>query len=156
MPFNKEKWLKSVKHTVHEDGSISVDGDVDLCGKGLSEIPFNFRHVSGDFDCSDNQLTSLKYCPTTVGRDFVCSHNQLTSLKYCPSTIKGYFACHYNQLTSLKYCPTTVGGDFKCSGNTKEFSDEEIKNAPQKERDRLAAIRVIVKKLSSNKISLEI
>lgn len=70
MTFNKEEWLKSVKHTIHEDGSISVEGNVDLSKKGLTEIPFNFRHVSGCFNCHINQLTSLKYCPTTVGGDF--------------------------------------------------------------------------------------
>lgn len=66
MDFDKEKWLSSVKHTGHEDGSISVDENVNLDSLDLTEIPFNFRHVSGNFSCEHNKLTSLKYCPTII------------------------------------------------------------------------------------------
>lgn len=100
MVFNKEEWLKSVKHTIHEDGSISVDGDVNLYRSGLTEIPFNFRHVSGNFYCNYNQLTSLKGSPTNVEGFFNCAENKLTSLEGSPTNVGGDFTCRDNQLTS--------------------------------------------------------
>jgi len=48
------------KYTINDDGSIDVDGEVDLSRKKLTKIPFKFRNVSGGFYCNNNQLTSLK------------------------------------------------------------------------------------------------
>jgi hypothetical protein len=45
--------------TLNEDGSIDVDGDVDLSFKKLTKLPIKFRNVSGNFDCSYKNLTSL-------------------------------------------------------------------------------------------------
>jgi hypothetical protein len=75
MSFNKQQWLKTVKHSIHSDGSISVQGDVDLREQNLTKIPFKFRKVTGDFDCSNNQLTSLNGCPASVSGDFYCYGN---------------------------------------------------------------------------------
>ena len=125
-------------YSINEDGSIDVDGDVDLGDKNLSKLPLKFGKVSGYFDCRDNQLTSLKgapsyvrghfYCfynqltslegaPNHVGGDFYCSHNKLSSLEGAPSHVGRNFNCKYNQLTSLEFAPSHVGGDFDCFGN---------------------------------------
>jgi hypothetical protein len=105
------------KHSIHEDGTVDVDGNVDLSGKNLKELPLKFGKVSGNFFCNTNQLTSLEGCPTTVGKDFSCDNNKLTSLKGCPTTVGGYFWCDNNQLTSLEGCPREVGNSFDCNGN---------------------------------------
>jgi hypothetical protein len=126
-------------YTINDDGSINVDGNVDLSYRELTKLPLKFRHVGSDFycninqltslegapqtvgggyfDCSDNQLTNLEGAPKTVGGDFNCSNNQLTSLEGCPKTVGGVFYCNNNQLTSLEGCPKTVGGDFDCDNN---------------------------------------
>ena len=94
-----EQWLKKYKienYTIHDNLVVDVDGDVNLYGKKLKELPFQFGKVTGSFSCSENQLTSLQYCPTTVGGDFYCYHNQLTSLQYCPTTFGGDFYCSDN------------------------------------------------------------
>jgi hypothetical protein len=110
-------------YTINDDGSIDVDGDVDLSsstrlyGKRLTEIPLKFRNVGRNFSCSGNQLKSLEGCPTSVGGYFNCSFNKLTSLEWCPKSIGGYFFCSYNQLTSLEGCPKSVDGDFYCQNN---------------------------------------
>ena len=42
-------------YTINDDGSIDVDGDVNLSRKKLTKIPFKFRNVSGSFFCYNNQ-----------------------------------------------------------------------------------------------------
>ena len=88
-------------YTINEDGSIDVDGDFFLGGKGLTELPLKFGKVSGDFDCSRNQLTSLSGAPREVGGNFHCYKNKLTSLEGSPLSVGGYFYCYRNQLESL-------------------------------------------------------
>jgi hypothetical protein len=95
--------------------AVDVSGSVDLDGKGLTRLPFQFGKVGGYFWCSHNRLTSLEGCPKEVGKDFWCYHNQLTSLDGAPEKVGGNFGCHSNQLTSLEGCPEKVGGGFGCS-----------------------------------------
>jgi len=89
------------KYTINSDGSIDVDGDVDLCDKGLTKLPLKFNNVSGNFYCSNNQLMSLSGAPQTVAGGFYCYNNNLTSLEGAPQTVGGYFTCTNNKLTSL-------------------------------------------------------
>ena len=104
-------------YTINEDGTIDVDGDVDLSGKNIDKLPLKFGKVTGSFYCNDNQLTSLEGCPSKVGDGFYCYYNQLTSLEGCPTEIGGGFYCSNNKLTSLEGSPSEVGGDFVCSDN---------------------------------------
>ena len=104
-------------YIINDDGSIDVNGDVNLSNKDLTKIPFKFRNVSGDFHCYNNQLTSLEGSPNIVGGIFGCTNNKLTSLEYSPTTVGSDFYCYRNQLTSLEYAPKMVGGDFRCNRN---------------------------------------
>ena len=85
-------------YTINSDGSIDVDGNVDLIDKGLTKLPLKFRNVTGYFNCRINQLTSLEGGPQSTG----------------------YFNCRNNQLTSLEYAPLSVGGGFDCDDNPVE------------------------------------
>jgi len=85
-----------INYTINSDGSIDVDGEVDLYNKDLTKLPLKFGNVSGYFDCGFNKLTSLEGCPQSVG---------------------GYFSCYYNKLTSLEFCPQSVGGNFNFTNN---------------------------------------
>ncbi len=67
-------------YTINQDGSIDVNGNVNLSSLELTELPLKFNRVSGYFSCSLNKLTSLEGCPSYVGGDFYCSWNELTSL----------------------------------------------------------------------------
>jgi hypothetical protein len=104
-------------YTINEDGSIDVDGDVDLYNRNLTKIPFKFRNVSGWFNCSNNKLTSLLGAPNMVSISFKCGMNHLTSLVGAPNTVGGYFDCYGNKLTSLEGAPSSVGGYFSCFNN---------------------------------------
>ena len=46
-------------YTINGDGSIDVDGDVDLWNKGLDELPLKFNNISGDFICSLNNYNFI-------------------------------------------------------------------------------------------------
>ena len=104
-------------YNINDDGSIDVNGDVNLRYRPLTKIPFKFRNVSGGFDCTGNQLTSLEGAPKTVGGGFDCTGNQLTSLEGAPNRVSGGVYCDNNQLTSLEGAPKTVGGSFYCQNN---------------------------------------
>jgi hypothetical protein len=103
-------------YTINSDGSIDVDGDVNLENMKLSKLPLKFRNVSGCFYCNRNQLTSLEGAPQSVG-DFYCGDNQLTSLEGAPQSVGDDFDCSYNKLTSLEGAPQSVGGGFSCGDN---------------------------------------
>lgn len=102
-------------YTINSDGSIDVDGDVDL-SVSQSKLPLKFRNVSGDFSCSGNELTTLEGCPQTVGGGFYCHSNKLTTLEGCPQSVGDNFDCSDNKLTTLEGSPQTVG-DFNCQSN---------------------------------------
>ena len=104
-------------YTINKDGTVDVDGDVDLFKKILYRFPIKFGKVGGDFYCHNNQLTSLSGSPNSVGGIFYCSHNKLTSLEGAPREVGGHFACSKNKLTSLEGSPSSVGGNFGCDGN---------------------------------------
>ena len=115
-------------YTINDDGSIDVDGDVDLSCKKLTKIPFKFRNVSVYFTCSNNQLTSLEGAPNTVGGSFSCHNNQLTSLECAPNTVDGNFYCHnilnlpYSEL--FKIVDKVDGDIFYSSVTTPEDKDK--------------------------------
>lgn len=125
-------------YTINPDGSIDVQGNVDLSDMGLTKLPLRFGNVSGGFYCGNNQLISLEggpqrvggvfYCgynklisleggPGEVGGDFNCDDNQLITLEGSPGVVGRHFNCSYNQLISLEGSPQRVGGVFSCSYN---------------------------------------
>ncbi|MCK9477055.1 MAG: hypothetical protein M0R46_14105 [Candidatus Muirbacterium halophilum] len=92
-------------YTINDDGSIDVDGEVDLYNKKLKALPLKFRKVSGNFDCGYNKLTSLKGSPQSIGGYFSCCDNQLTSLVGAPKRVGGIFWCNSNNLKNIDYLP---------------------------------------------------
>ena len=106
-------------YIINDDGTIDVNGDVFLYGRGLTELPLTFNKVTGYFDCSWNKLTSLKGSPKWVGDYFECTGNQLTSLEFSPDYVGGDFYCRDNYLTDLVGSPKEVDGRFYCHNNPK-------------------------------------
>ena len=102
--FRIENWH------INGEGLVDVEGDVDICDIGLTEIPIKFGKVEGYFDCSYNKLTSLEGSPEIVEGYFNCQLNKLTSLEGGPKIVSSDFYCHRNQLTSLKGGPKIVIG----------------------------------------------
>ena len=132
------KWLKKLKHEVHEDGSVSVDGDVSFIINVFSQIgqinslgrylvdrlPFNFRKVIGRFFCP-SRIQSLEGSPEYVGGTFGCGSNNpnLTSLKHSPKFVGGDFMCTSIRFDSLEGAPEVIKGEF----DSDQFTDEEYR-----------------------------
>jgi hypothetical protein len=104
-------------YTINDDGSIDVQGNVDLSDMGLTKLPIKFRNVTGYFYCYNNQLITLEGGPQVVGGDFNCDDNQLITLEGSPGEVGRDFYCYNNQLITLEGGPQRVGGDFNCDDN---------------------------------------
>ncbi len=114
---------KIYNYTINDDGSIDVDGRVDLNDMKLTELPLKFNRVNGSFLCKSNKLTSLEFGPIEVGGSFYCDYNsKLTSLEHGPKKVGSNFSCTNNKLTSLEFSPVEVGGDFYCDRNPKLYN----------------------------------
>ena len=60
--------------------AVDVSGFVNLAGKGLTKLPFQFGRVGGGFYCADNRLTNLQGAPREVGRNFHFSTDSLVDV----------------------------------------------------------------------------
>jgi hypothetical protein len=97
-------WLDTYKITryrINDDLTVDVDGNVNLTGKDLYELPVQFNKVNGYFWCDHNYLTSLKGSPYELEGPFHCGGNNLTSLQYAPQTMEA-IECSQNPIVSLK------------------------------------------------------
>jgi hypothetical protein len=84
------------RSTKNPDGSIDVDGEVQLNNLKLTKLPLKFNKVNGNFYCYYNKLTTLEGSPNKVDGSFDCEHNDLISLDGCPTEVSGDFACYDN------------------------------------------------------------
>jgi len=120
-------------YQIRDDGSIDVEGDVDLCEKleDLKQLPLTFNEVKGYFNCEENKLTTLRGCPKEVRGFFSCSWNKLTSLEHSLEIVEGNFYCGLNEyLTSLEGLENTyIGGELDVYGCSKLYS---LKGFPKK------------------------
>ena len=147
-------------YTINGDGTVDVDGIVDLSRRNLSKLHLKFGRVTGNFYCYNNKLTTLEGCPGEVGGNFYCHNNYLTTLEagpvkvggsfYCsnnklttleggPQEVVGHFDCYNNQLTTLEGGPRELGGGFNCKDNPlpKEIMDNPKSFLKQINRDIL-------------------
>ena len=117
-------------YTINSDGSIDVNGNVDLShnwsssrlktsksNDKLTKLPLSFRNVTGHFSCENNELTSLQGSPQIVGGEFACFNNKLTSLEGCPEIIGSDFYCNVNELMDFKGVSEFFERDFYCYKN---------------------------------------
>lgn len=109
-------------YKINSDGSIDVDGNVNLSTFNLTELPLTFNYVSGYFICSNNYLTSLKGSPRIVVHNFSCSNNNITSLIDGPDSVGGFYYCNNNNLESLIGSPKTKER-FECFENNLKSID---------------------------------
>ena len=147
-PDKKEafmKWLKKLKHEVHSDGSVSIDGDVSFAYNEFGQIgqynslgrylvdrlPFNFKKVTGRFFCPP-LINSLEGAPEYVGGTFGCGSNNsdLTSLEHSPKFVGGNFMCTNLRFDSLDGAPEVIKGKFESN----QFTDEQYRTFVKKRK----------------------
>ena len=136
----------------HDDGSISVDGNVGLIDKSITHLPVKFRKVSGYFSCYNTNLTSLEGSPQEVGDYFSCDSTKITSLKGGPKKVDGNFWCNRTKITSLEGAPEFVGGYFYCKNTP--FYEQFLVD----ENTQISAVRYLPRKfiniLNANNIKI--
>ncbi len=104
-------------YTINSDGSIDVNGNVNLSACEIRKIPIKFNKVNGYFSCLECDLTTLENSPRIVMNNFKCSWNDLTSLEGCPDFIYGDFDCNQNYIEDFKYFPKHVEGMIFITNN---------------------------------------
>jgi len=104
-----------------------VGGDFYCSYNKLESLTGAPDKVGGHFNCSGNELKSLTGAPDKVDGYFDCSYNKLESLTGAPKKVDGHFNCSDNKLESLTGAPDKVGGNFYCHGNTKQFTEAEVR-----------------------------
>ena len=131
--FNSEQEIIDIckkynieNYTINSDGSIDVDGSVDLSHRELAKLPLKFNKVGGNFTCSYNYLTTLDGCPKEVGGVFYCSSNNLTSLEGIPMRINGFLHCSNNKITTLKGFPMIIEGYLDIESNQISIIDSSV------------------------------
>lgn len=92
-------------YTINDDGTIDVDGNVDLSHEKLTKLPLKFGRVTGSFYCGHNKLTTLEGSPYWISGYFDCSINQLKSLEGGPKNVLGEYLCNNNQLVNFRGFP---------------------------------------------------
>ena len=152
-PSNKKEvfmnWLEKLNHEVHEDGSVSIKGDVDFryneqgrfnaydnIEKYIkSRLPFNFQKVTGDFMCP-KQITTLTGSPRHVGGSFTSGpdNQSIFSLEGAPDYVGGDFWCMSTLLKSLEGAPEVIKGYFGTKYFTKDDYREYAKKAAREKK----------------------
>jgi hypothetical protein len=134
------RWLEYFRHEVHEDGSISILGQLGIPSsktkfnpreriayrdkavvsfaqdRTITHIPFKFKKVVGTFSIEGSGITSLEGCPEIVTGMFNCSNTKLENLKNSP-LVGESFHCDSCGLTSLEGSPEIVPYIFSCDNN---------------------------------------
>lgn len=142
-------WLKRLDHEVHEDGSVSVKGDVDFRYNDhgqlkvldniekyiVSRLPFNFQKVTGDFRCPKHIMT-LTGSPRYVEGSFVCGpdNQSISSLEGAPDYVGEDFWCMSTLLKSLEGAPEVIKGYFGTKWFTKDDYREYAEKAAREKR----------------------
>jgi hypothetical protein len=119
--------MKRGKYVIHDDLSVSVNGNVLFSEKKLTHLPIQFNHILGNFDISSNQLTSLKGVPRIINGDFHVNDNQLTTIDYSPIEIGNLYDISFNKLSSLGHIKTQCG-IFQINDNPLELNAIKYKN----------------------------
>ncbi len=88
-------------YTINPDGSIDVDGSVDLFSKDINKLPIKFNIINGNVIYSFNNLTSLENFPNEIIGDLYLGYNNINNFIGIPK-VSGHIYCNNNPLTSLE------------------------------------------------------
>lgn len=97
--------------TVHDDGTLDVDGVVYL-HHDVDELPIKFGVVA-QFFAVERGLKTLKNMPRTVKGPCHLDGNKLTTLVGAPETVGEDLELYRNPLENLNGFPREVGGKVK-------------------------------------------
>ena len=147
-PSNIESWLYNVgikNYTINENGTVDVNGSVNLGRCDLHYIPVQFGTVNGDFNICHNRLTNLIGSPYRVNGNMICHKNSLVSLIGLPQEIFGSLMCNDNYkltdvLKHIFHPKCTINGDV----NVGEIIDNNIINKYLNQQDMLGCVEALL------------
>ena len=164
-----------INYEIHDDMSISVNGDVSFYKQGLSHLPLRFKKVSGFFDMAYNPIKTLKGCPIEIGGDFSCSYTKIKSFDHAPKKVGGILCkgndikstnnipyverniiISENKLESLDGIQEIINGNFYCGHNELKSLEPviEVKGHLMADRNKLSDFYSIPKVPINKKIWL--
>lgn len=114
------EWLDSIgvkNYSINQDMSVTVNGNLLLDDKNLTEIPVKFKEVHGGIDVTSNKIKRLDWCPSIVKGSLEAWDNEIETLVGGPIEIEGSFDIDNNKLTNLQGAPKKVGGAFIITSN---------------------------------------
>jgi hypothetical protein len=118
-----QAWLDGMNiknYTINDDSTVNINGDLNLFGHELTNIPIHFKEITGTVDLGNNQLTELPLLPKEI-KSLGVDANKLENLLGCPEIIHNHFDCSSNNLISLKGGPEKVYGSYEAHDNMIEF-----------------------------------
>lgn len=81
---------------LNSDGTIDINGDLNLSGRRLNEFPIKIRIIRGSLNVSHNYFKNLKGFPTCITGNLNVSFNKLKTLEGKPKYIDGYISLEGN------------------------------------------------------------
>ena len=104
----------SESNTVKIDlrGRVTVEDDVRIYCKDLTQIPVQFVEVTSDCHIVGSKLTSLLGCPREVGGNFVSNCKSLETLAGGPKKVLYSYKIMSGDLKNLTGLVRQVGHDF--------------------------------------------
>lgn len=92
-----------IKEGKSEPEPTVFEGDVDLSGQGLTEIPKIYKDsiINGNFNISRNEIKDLRNSPKQINGDFIVHHNLLISLEHGPEKVTGQYLLYGNKIFLL-------------------------------------------------------
>ena len=101
-------------HTINDDGSVDVDGDVILSNYNLDKLPVKFGKINGSFSVNYLPIKTMEGCPYEVSGEFYFEGTDIKTLEGGPKKVGSNFVINNNKkLTSLLGGPKHVGGDYQ-------------------------------------------
>ena len=123
-----EDWVEDT-FTFHRDGTVTVEGGLDLGYLGIISFPEGLTEVRGNVALHGcTSLKSLEHIPQIIGGYLsLMDCKSLTSLEHISQTIGGYLSLTgCTSLTSLEYISQTIGGGLNLYGCTSLTSLEHL------------------------------
>jgi len=145
--FHNSSHVKDIE--ILPDGTVNIDGYINLSGTKFAKLPFKFGKISQGLTIAENRkLATLVGCPTEVKALDLSSCQSLTSLKGSPTTVHGSVSLFFcNNLESYDGGPTQVDGNLILTSCTKLKS---LKGLP-----RTLGGSLVVSSIPNKEFSLE-
>ncbi len=105
------------KYTINSDGSIDVDGNVELSFYKLSKLPIKFNYVRGSFDISCNKLTTLEGLPKYIDGYLNLDYNHIVVLNIDIIAIGSNISIGMNPIEKIEYINPNIIDNIRIHNN---------------------------------------